>query len=301
MPGLSGKVAVVTGASRGIGKGVAIGLARDGAHVIAAARTLSPADAPKGPDGKALPGSLEETVAEIEAFGGSAEATACDLGRDEEIERLISGAARRRGRIDILVANALPLTAVEGLAWEQPLSAWDELMRIGPRCYYALARAAAPHMIEQRSGLIVTVSAAIGADGTGYSTAFGVVCAAADRIAQGFADELRPHGVAAVALWPNYVRTERVLMAVEGQATGFTLAGGFDPLKDADTPELQGTAIARLAADPELMRHSGKVQVVGDLARRYGFTDAGGRRPEVSPRVVRLRGRRGSIAPLAYD
>jgi hypothetical protein len=106
--------------------------------------------------------------------------------------------------------------------------------------------------------------------------------------------------VAVVSLWPRLVFTERVRMSYEGQAMGFSLGSGFDPARDSDTPELQGRAIAHLASDPQIMQVSGKVQIVADLASRYGFTDLDGRMPQHSPRILKCRAQRGAIAPTAY-
>lgn len=298
---LDGKVALVTGASRGVGRGVAVMLAAEGAEVIAAARTLTPDEAPRrGHDGSRLPGSLQETVAAIEAAGGKAHAMRCDLTDEADIARTIDRAIGECGQLDIVVNNALPDVSLEGDFWDVTLSAWDTMVAVGPRAYYAVAHHAAPHLIRRRRGLIVNVSAALAA-APGYSTALSACCAAIDRLAQGMADDLRPHNVAAVSFWPGYVRTERVLLGARDEEEGLGLRPGFDPVKDADSPELQGIAIARLAADPDLMRYSGKVQVVTDLAARYGFVDIDGAVPKGSPRVKWLREQRGSIAPLAYD
>ncbi len=299
---VTGKVALVTGASRGIGKGVAIGLAKEGARLFVSARSLDRSSATRDPDGKPLPGSLAETVAELKALGAEATAIACDLADAAQIDDLVAQVIRSAGRIDILVANAAPQSPVAGDLWDLDVMAYDEAMAIGPRSAYLLARAAAPHMIRQRAGLFAAVSASVGAEGSGYSTAFGVSCVATDRVVQGFADEMRAAGVAAVSLWPRLVRTERVLMAAQGRDLGFNVGSGFNPMRDADSPELHGHIVARLAADPEIMRYTGKVQIISDVAARYGLKDIDGATPQSSPRVVKMRAeRQGRIAPAAYD
>lgn len=299
---VTGKVALVTGASRGIGKGVAIGLAKEGARLFVSARSLDRSTATRDPDGKPLPGSLAETVAELKALGAEATAVACDLSDAAAIERLVNEAIKSAGRIDILVANAAPQSPVAGSAWDLDVAAYDEAMAIGPRSAYLLARAAAPQLMKQRSGLFVAVSASVGAEGSGYSTAFGISCVATDRVVQGFAEEMRGSGVAAVSLWPRLVRTERVMMAAQGQDLGFNVGSGFNPMRDADSPELHGAIVARLAADPDIMRYTGKVQIISDVAARYGLKDIDGATPQPSPRVVKMRAeRQGRIAPSAYE
>ena len=238
-------------------------------------------------------------VAAARALGAEAHAIPCDLTKDSDIERLIAQATQRCGRIDVLVNNAMVLGRIAGTITELPLERWDALQSVGARSAYAVTRTAAPHMMRAKRGLVVNISSACAAI-HGYSVAFCVMCAAIDRLAQGFAHDLRPHNVAAVSLWPNFVRTERIFLEAGGQETGYGLGTSVDPKTAADSPELQGLAIAHLAADPQLMALSGRVLVVSDLAERYGFTDIDGRTPRTIMRVEQLRRENGSIAPLAY-
>ena len=145
---LDGKVAVVTGASRGIGRGVAIGLAREGATVVLAARTMAASDVRRiDGDGAIVGGSLEEALAQITAEGGDASAIACDLRDPAAIKSLIDGVVSRYGRIDVLVNNGQPQSSLTGRFWEMPASAFDQQMAVGARSYYLAAYAAVPSMI----------------------------------------------------------------------------------------------------------------------------------------------------------
>jgi dehydrogenase/reductase SDR family protein 1 len=298
---IEGKVILVTGASRGVGRGIALGAASEGAIVIASARTMHPEEAPRvAASGLRLPGSLVETVAAVRALGADAHAIRCDLTKDGDIEHLVEEVIARHGRIDILVNNAMVTGPISGTLVDLPVASFDALLTVGARSAYVVTRAAAPHMMRAKRGLIVNISSAC-ASIHGYSVAFCVMCAALDRLAQGFAHDLRDHDVAAVSLWPNFVRTERVLLEAGGEETGYALGQSVDPATEADSPELQGRAIAHLAADPHVMEMSGKVLVVSDLAERYGFRDIDGRAPRTIMRVEQLRRERGSIAPLAYD
>jgi dehydrogenase/reductase SDR family protein 1 len=297
---VNGKVALVTGASRGIGRGVARELARQGAKVVVAARTMTPDEAPRVDGaGAKLPGSLQETLAEIEDAGGEALAVRCDLSDTGQIAALVRTTVERFGQLDILVNNAMPQDTFVGRFWELPLDVYDGQMTAGPRSYYAASWHAAPVMLEQGHGLIVNISSP-GAIVDFYGAAYCIGRAASDRMAQALAHDLRPHGISVVSLWPTYVRTERVLIAAIGGNPGFDVPDDFDPSVDANSTDIVGTAIAHLAADPDVAKRSGKVLMVGDLAQHYGFKDIDGRDAMFNPPAIAMRRQRGYISPLAY-
>ena len=201
---LDGRVAIVTGASRGIGKGLAIGLAAAGASVVCAARTV--VEAPGG-----LPGTIHATVADIEARGGRALAIQCDIGSQAEIEGLVATTAAAFGRIDVLVNNAMSPTRT-GFA-DSTLEQWDESMRINVRSLYLLCRAVTPHMTKAGGGSIINVSSGGAAHEStpfmppGYLI-YAVAKAAMERFTTALAPELSSDGVAINALRPGAVKTE---------------------------------------------------------------------------------------------
>jgi NAD(P)-dependent dehydrogenase (short-subunit alcohol dehydrogenase family) len=297
---IDGKVALVTGASRGIGRGVARELARHGAKVIVAARTMTADEAPRVDGaGAKLPGSLQETVAEIEDAGGAALAVRCDLADTGQIAALVARTVEHFGRLDILVNNSHYEDTFVGRFWELPLDVYDGQMTAGPRAYYAAAWHAAPVMLKQGHGLIVNISSP-GACVDFYGAAYCVGRAASDRMAQALANDLRSEGISVVSLWPSYVRSERVLIAAAGGDPGFDVPSGFDPSTEANSTDIVGTAIAHLAADPDVAKRSGKVLMVGDLAEHYSFKDIDGREAIRLGVVSAMRAQRGYIAPLAY-
>ncbi|MBX3269518.1 MAG: SDR family NAD(P)-dependent oxidoreductase [Sandaracinaceae bacterium] len=256
---LEGRIALVTGASRGVGKGIALGLAEAGATVALTARTLHPRD------GAPLPGSLEETVAEIEARGGHGVAFGCDHADDDAVARVIARVEGEVGPIEVLVNNVFAVPdgpLFDTPFWAQPIAQWDTMHTIGLRSHYVATVHAAPPMIARGRGLVVHVSS-FGGGQYAVSVAYGVGKAGVDRMAKDMAHELRPHGVACVSLWPGIVATER--LEAMGDASPF-------PLRHAQRPVLSGRAVAALAADPSLLDKTGRVLVVADLAREYGFT-----------------------------
>jgi dehydrogenase/reductase SDR family protein 1 len=260
---LAGQIAIVTGASRGVGKGIALGLGEAGATVYVTGRTVEPG---------AYPGTIGETAAEVTALGGEGIAVRCDHAVDDDVAALVARVQRERGRIDILVNNAfaIPDGRVVGKFWELPIAHWDVLHRVGLRSHYTATWHAAPIMIAQKRGLVVNVSS-FGAKIQSVNVAYGVGKAGVDRMTRDMSRELREHGVTVVSLWPGIVKTERLLL--EGERLG-----GFDP-KNGETPQLSGRAVAAVAADPERLAKTGQSLVVAELAKEYGFTDVDGTVP----------------------
>jgi len=258
---LRGKVAVVTGASRGVGKGCALGLGEAGATVYITARTVEPNQAP-------YPGSLAETIQEIEQLGGTAIALPCDHSDDGAVAQAIDRVAEEQGRIDILVNNVFGLPAdlnlwSQGNFWEKPLSFWDEQINVGLRSHYVASFFVVPHMLSQGTGLIVNISSP-GATRYHMDVAYGAGKAGVDKLSMDMAHELKEHNVAVLSLWPGLVATERIVDSM-----------GEEMLKQVahESPTFTGRAIAALAGDKNIMEKSGIKQVVYKLAEEYGFTD----------------------------
>ncbi|MQY31121.1 SDR family NAD(P)-dependent oxidoreductase [Nocardia aurantia] len=279
MAALSGKVAVVTGASRGIGKGIALALAGQGATVYVTGRTVTPGS-------YALPGTVGETAAECDRRGGKGIAVAVDHNDDDRVAALFDRVGREQGRLDILVNNAfsLPedLTDPEPF-WAKPLSNW-EMIDVGVRSNFVAAWHAAKLMTPNKSGLIVAISGYTGVSYT-YGVVFGTAKSAADRMARDMAVELKPYGVASISLWQGLTWTER---AQRNLATidGLSEQASTRP-ENGCSPEYPGRVIAALAADPDLMRHTGGTFITAELGGDYGITDIDGK---VIPSLRATRG-----------
>jgi len=274
---LKDAVALVTGASRGVGRGVVLGLAEAGATVYATARTLIG----RHPGMSFLPGSLEETAQEGNALGGNVIPVACDHTRDDQTRAVVERIQDQHGRLDVLVNNiwggyeGLHLWDERGQSWnapfwEQPISLLDEMYHAGTRAHYVTTHAAAP-LLKAARGLVVNISFFAaqrhqGSENIPYHLAKNTD----DRMAHAFANHFRPHGVTAVALYPGLVRTEGVLLAPEGT---------FD-FSNSESPQFIGRAVAALAGDPDRARRSGQVLVAAELGHEYGFTDIDGSRPK---------------------
>lgn len=249
---MTGRIAVVTGASRGVGRGIALELSRRGATVYATGRSV--AGAP-----------LDPAIVRI----------ACDHTDDRQVDDLFARVKSESGSIDVLVNNAwggYERMVEDGRFtwaapfWEQPAWRWSAMMDAGVRAAYIASQHAARMLVPRGRGLIVNISHWAAQKHIG-SVIYGLAKAATDKLTADTAHELRPHGVTVVSLYPGLVRTEAVLAA-----------GVFD-LSNSETPEFQGRAIAALSTDPDVMRKSGQVVIAAALAHEYGFTDIDGTRP----------------------
>lgn len=280
MSALTGKVAVVTGASRGIGKGIAVALGEQGATVYVTGRTVEPGSYP-------LPGTVGETAAEIDRRGGKGVAVKVDHASDDEVASLFEQVRREQGRLDILVNNAfaLPEDLTEPKPfWEKPLSNW-QMVTVGVRSNFVAAWHAAKIMTPQRSGLIVAISGYVGVTYT-YGVVFGTCKSAVDRMARDMAVELQPHNVASLSLWQGLTFTERAHrnLARNPEMKKLTVT---NPLVGC-TPEFPGRVIAALALDAEIMKRSGGTFITAEVAQDYGITDIDGKV------IPSLRGERGA-------
>ena len=258
---LEGQIAVVTGASRGVGKGIALGLGEAGATVYVTGRSV---------DASALPGTIGETAEQVTALGGVGVAVRCDHADDADVAALFARVNEDHGRIDILVNNAFAIPDGKLVApfWELPIDQWDTMHRVGLRSHYVASWHATPMMVAAKRGFIVNVSS-FGAKIQAVSVAYGVGKAGVDRMTRDMGRELKAHGVTVISLWPGIVKTERLLT---DQRLGFDLANG-------ESPTLSGRAVAAVAADPERMAKTAQSLVVAELAHEYGFTDVDGSVP----------------------
>src|SRR5436305_7753599 len=251
---LEGKIAIVTGATKGVGRGIAHELAENGARVFVTGRSA--------PDHQ----WIHERIAGLR----------CDHRIDSQVEAAFGIIAQEAKTIDILVNNVWggydrmvengEFTWPKPF-WAQPLWRWDEMFSAGVRAHYHASRLAAPSMITQRRGLIVNISSWAAQKYIG-NVAYGVSKAATDKMTADMATELKPYGVAVVSLYPGLVRTEKVMEAAQ-----------WLDLTNSESPEFIGRAVAALAADPDVLRHTGKVLVAASLAIEYGFTDIDGTTP----------------------
>lgn len=263
---LAGRVALVTGASRGIGKGCALELGVAGATVYVTGRTLEEGAA-------ALPGTIGATAEEVTALGGRGIPVRCDHRNDDEVEALFERVDAESGRLDVLVNNAflIPKELTSGRPfWETPVSNWDDMLDVGTRSAFVASRFAARRMLPAGRGLIVNVSSS-GAREYAWHVAYGVGKAALDKLTADSAHELAPHGVTVVSLWPGLVMTERIAKVGEAMPALDT--------SRAESQRFTGRAVVALACDPQVHDKTGRAMASRDLADEYGFTDVDGRLP----------------------
>ena len=277
MPDLSGQVAVVTGASRGAGRGIALALGDAGATVFVTGRSVRGASTRED-----LPATtVEDTAERVTARGGVGIAVRCDHTDDTDVEALFERVQREQGRLDLLVNNVwggyedYDGASFDAPFWEQPLWRWDKMFVAGVRAHFSSSRLAAPLMISQGCGLIVETTFWDRGKYLG-SLPYDLAKTAINRMAYGLALELRPYNVAAVALSPGWMRTEAVLQNYVIDEQHWQTV---PDLSRTESVEYIGRAVAALASDPDVMDKTGRILTVGDLAREYGFTDVDGRQP----------------------
>lgn len=294
---LQRKIALVTGSSRGVGRGIARGLGEAGATVYITGRTSDP-----GPDPG--PGTVEHVAREVDRLGGRGIPVRCDHDRDDEVRALFSRIEQESGRLDILVNNAHAglhdiAESVDRRFWEIPPETWDRMNGVGLRGHYVASVYAARLMVPRRSGLIVNISS-FGSLSYLFNAAYGIGKAAVDRMTADLATELRPEGVAVISLWPGLVWTEMTSDLMKEATPGYKRI--FDAY--GESPLRTGRAAAALAADPHILRRSGRVHVAAEVMRAHGLRDDDGRVPW-SPRSYRtfmkalLPGRFSRLAVLA--
>jgi NAD(P)-dependent dehydrogenase (short-subunit alcohol dehydrogenase family) len=286
MPDLRHRVTIVTGASRGAGRGVAIELGAAGATVYVTGRSTR--DAP--PTGyasflartglPAMPGTIDDTADEVTAAGGRGIPVRCDHTDPAQVRELISRVERERGRLDVLVNNAwgghetFSMESLDAPFWEQSLEQWQSMFEHGVRNHVIACHVAAPLFVRQKSGLIVTTTFWDRGRYLKGNLFYDLAKATMNRLAFAVAEELRPFGVVSLAVSPGWMRTELVLSGFRASESTWQ---EHPALARTESPRYLGRAVAALAADPDVAKKSGTVQLVGELAREYEFTDIDGR------------------------
>ncbi|MFK7804536.1 MAG: SDR family NAD(P)-dependent oxidoreductase [Anaerolineae bacterium] len=267
------KVALVTGASRGVGKGVAEALGEAGYVVYITGRSESPNETVP------LPGTIHETAQSVTDLGGEGIAIRCDHKNDAEVKAVFEQIQSEQGRLDLLVNNAwagYQEMQLHGAGrfmkpfWKTEPIDWDTTFDVGVRSNYVASMYAAQMMVFQNSGLIVNISYSA-SETYKSNVVYGVSKAAVDKMTNDMAHELRKKAVACVAIWPGLVKTEMLLKRLNGK-----------PRPYAETPRFIGRAVVALANDPDIMAKSGQVLKTRELAREYQFTEVDGSMPPLN-------------------
>lgn len=262
------RIAVVTGASRGAGKGIALALAQPGTTVYVTGRTIEPGQAD-------LPGTIGETAAEITRRGGTGVAVAVDHNDDDQVAALFEQIRAEHGRLDILVNNAIALPdrlTEKGPFWNKGLGLLD-LHGVGLRSSYVATYYAAPLLVETGGGLVVNTSS-FGGTCYMHGPAYGSGKAAADKMAHDMAVDFKPFDVAVVSLYMGLLKTERTLAAFEANPQMYEGLAAT-----AESVEFPGRVIDALSRDPKRMERTGQVLVGAELAVELGVTDVEGNQP----------------------
>ncbi len=270
MGALDGRITVVTGASRGIGRGTAIALGEQGATVYVTGRTTG--------DGEL---TIDTTARLVDEAGGVGIAVETDHGDDEQIAALFDRVRVDHDRLDVLVNNVYKIPdppAWGGGFWEHPVSIWDDQVGIGLRAHYVASWHAAPLLFAAGPGGLICNVSSPGGQSYHFSSSYGAGKAGLDRLSADMAVELQPQGIACLALYPGTVSTEFIVEAMRTPAT---------EMADAQTPLAVGRTVAALASAPDLMERSGTIQWVEDLAAEFDIVDEYDRRPAPYPRRVR--------------
>lgn len=282
MKQLEGKVALVTGATRGIGRGIAIGLGEAGATVYITGRSLN-----SSYTNDDISGTLAETQSAVEQVGGVCIPVQVDHSDDEQVRLLFESIQdEQNGQLDLLVNNVYSgVKAIKDAHgrpfWDCEPSLWDACNNVGLRSHYVASVFAARMMTKRKSGLICTISS-WGSMSYIFNVAYGVGKTACDRLAADMAVELKPYNVASVSIWPGIVGTELFSrFASEANQTNTTDQRNsfFSDRYNWETPLFTGRAIAKLAADPNIMNRTGRLHIVAELASQYGIVDENGHRP----------------------
>ncbi|GAB3102252.1 SDR family NAD(P)-dependent oxidoreductase [Aestuariicella hydrocarbonica] len=255
-------VAVVTGASRGLGRGIARALGRCGFTVYLTGRNAS---------------ELEAAAAEVNAAGGCGVSVVCDHRDDAAVTAMFERVRQEGGRLDVLVNNATAVYPAElsapGPFWEKPLHLVD-MIDVGLRSSYVAAYAAAPLMIATGGGLMVHISF-YGAVSYFHGPAYGAAKAGTDKMAFDMAEDLRPHNVASVSLWPGFILSDLIKAVPPEQLPPELVAR----LPTFETPEFSGMVIERLWQDPQRMQWSGETLIGAEMGQRFGLKDLDGKAP----------------------
>ena len=292
MADLKGKVALVTGATRGVGKGIAIGLGEAGVTVYITGRSLDRSNLRDR-----VSGSLQETQLAVEEVGGKCIPVQVDHSDDEQVRLLFERIQdEQKGQLDLLVNNVFSGVQAIRDAYGQPFwksepTLWDAVNNVGLRSHYLTSVFAARMMTKHKQGIIFTISSWGGMSYI-FGAAYGAGKAACDRLAADMASELKSDNIASICIWPGIVGTEHLTNFAnqrDESNTRTTLGDGYN----WETPLLTGRVIAALASEADIMKYTGKVQIVAELAEKYNLVDRNGDRP-VSLRSLRF------LIPFAF-